>query len=171
MRHSKRGQILAAAVDLIAADGLGGLSYETLADAAGLSKSGIIYHFPSRHELLLGVHRHLAAAWEAELEEIAGAPAADLTAGERLRAVVLSMGRTADLPELIMVLDSRHDEAYRTAWEGVDKRWMPDPSSTDDYLVQLLAYGLWAHDHVHHEPLSPRDRERLISAALERIPT
>lgn len=104
MRHSKRGQILAAAVGLITAEGLEGLSYETLAAAAGLSKSGIIYHFPSRHELLLGVHRHLAAAWEAELEEIAGAPAADLTAEERLRAVLLSMGRNADLPELLSTL-------------------------------------------------------------------
>jgi len=171
VRHSKRGQILAAAVGLITAEGLEGLSYETLAAAAGLSKSGIIYHFPSRHELLLGVHRHLAAAWEAELEEIAGAPAADLTAEERLRAVVISMGRNAELPELLMILDSRHDGAYRAVWEGVDKRWMPEPSSTDAYLVQLLAYGLWAHDHVHHAPLSAQDRERLISAALARIPT
>ncbi|NLA56875.1 MAG: TetR family transcriptional regulator [Corynebacterium humireducens] len=171
MRHSKRGRILAAAVDIVAADGLEGLSYETLADTAGLSKSGVIYHFPSRHELLLGVHRHLAAAWEEELEEIAGGRAEDLTAGERLRAVLLSMGRNADLPELLMILDSRHDGEYRAVWEGVDRRWMPEPSSTEAYLVQLLAYGLWAHDHVHHAPLSAEDRERLISAALARIPT
>ena len=49
MRPSKRDLILAAAVRVIAADGIEGLSFETLADAAGLSKSGIIYHFPSRH--------------------------------------------------------------------------------------------------------------------------
>lgn len=171
MRHSKREQILGVAVRLVGTGGLEGLSYESLADAAGLSKSGIIYHFPSRRELLLGVHRHLAAAWETELEEIAGAPAADLSGSERLRAVLISMGRTADLPELLMILDSRHDDSYREVWEGVDKRWMPEPSSTDAYLVQLIAYGLWAHDHVHHEPLSAADRERLIAAALAQIPS
>lgn len=171
MRHSKRDLILDAAVRLIADTGLEGLSFETLADAVGLSKSGIIYHFPSRHDLLLGVHVHLAEAWEVELEEIAGAPAADLTDAERLRAVLISMGRTADLPELLMLLDSRHDDEHREAWAGVDKRWMPEPASTDSYLVQLIAYGLWAHDHVHHAPLSPADREALISAALARIPS
>ena len=95
---------------------------------------------------------------------------ADLTAEERLRAVVISMGRNANCGAA-HDLDSRHDGAYRAVWEGVDKRWMPEPSSTDAYLVQLLAYGLWAHDHVHHAPLSAQDRERLISAALARIPT
>lgn len=171
MRHSKRERILHAAVDLVGTGGLESLSFETLADAAGLSKSGIIYHFPSRHDLLLGVHTHLATLWERELEDIAGAPAAELTPTGRLRAVVTSMGRTADLPELLMILDSRHHPEFREAWAGVDKRWMPEPDSTDAYLVQLIAYGLWAHDHVHHAPLDARARERLIAAALERIPS
>lgn len=171
MRHSKRERILHAAVDLVGTGGLESLSFETLADAAGLSKSGIIYHFPTRHDLLLGIHRHLADAWEAELEDIAGAPAAELSPTARLRAVLQSMGRTADLPELLMILDSRHDPEYREAWAGVDKRWMPEPSSTDAYLVQLLAYGLWVHDHVHHAPLDAGAREELIAAALARIPS
>ncbi len=171
MRRSKRDLILAQAVDLIAADGLAGLSFDSLATATGLSKSGIIYHFPSRHELLLGVHTHLAGLWERELEELAGAPADELSPNERLRAVLTSMGRTADLPELLLILDARHDREHREAWAGVDKRWMPEPDSTDAYLVQLIAYGLWAHDHVHHAPLDARAREKLIAAALERIPS
>lgn len=171
MRRSKREPILDAAVSLIAAEGLDALSFESLADAAGLSKSGIIYHFPSRRDLLLGIHRHLAAAWERELREIAGAPPEELDDAGRLRAVVISMGRTADLTELLMILDARSDPSYQEVWAEVDKRWMPSPGTPDAYLVQLIAYGLWAHDHVHHEPLSAGDRERLILAALERIPT
>ncbi|MCS5479604.1 TetR/AcrR family transcriptional regulator [Corynebacterium sp. YIM 101645] len=171
MRRSRREHIIDAAVALIAADGLEAVSFEALAEAAGLSKSGIIYHFPSRHELMLGIHRHLAQAWEVELERIAGARAAELSQAQRLRAVVISMGRTAELPELLMVLDARNEPEYKEVWAGVDKRWMPEPDSSDAYLVQLIAYGLWAHDHVHHEPLQAADRKRLIAAALEQIPT
>jgi AcrR family transcriptional regulator len=171
MRRSKRDLILDAAVALIAAEGLEHLSYETLADAADLSKSGLIYHFPSRHDLLLGIHRHLADAWETELRTIAGAPAEECTDSQRLRAVVISMGRTADLAELIMILDARSDPEYKAVWADVDTRWMPAPDTSDAYLVQLTAYGLWAHDHVHHRPLSANDRERLIAAALKQIPT
>ncbi|MDN6814034.1 MAG: TetR/AcrR family transcriptional regulator, partial [Corynebacterium variabile] len=29
------------------------MTYESLADAAGFSKSGIVYHFPSRRDLLV----------------------------------------------------------------------------------------------------------------------
>ncbi|QGU05510.1 TetR/AcrR family transcriptional regulator [Corynebacterium comes] len=171
MRRSKYDLILDAAVSLIATDGLDALSYESLAHAAGLSKSGIIYHFPSRHDLLLGIHKHLAEAWETELRSIAGAPAEELTDAQRLRAVLISMGRTAELTELIMILDARNDPGYRAVWAGVDKRWMPGPDTSDAYLVQLIAYGLWAHDHLHHEPLSPADRERLLAAALAQIPS
>ncbi|GAB3704094.1 TetR/AcrR family transcriptional regulator [Corynebacterium nasicanis] len=171
MRRSKRDLILDTAVELVGRHGLEGLSFESLATAAGLSKSGIIYHFPSRHDLLLGIHRHLATTWERELEELAGAPAAELSPTERLRAVVTSMGRTADLPELLMHLDARHDPVYQAAWAEVDRRWMPEPDSTGAYLIQLIAYGLWAHDHLHHAPLDPRAREKLIAAALEQIPT
>lgn len=171
MRPSRREQILAAAVELVGQVGLEGLSFEALATATGLSKSGIIYHFPSRHELLHAVHTHLAQAWESELEALAGAPAAGRTQSQRLRAVVLSLGRTADLPELLLLLDASRHEGFREAWAGVDERWMPDPGSTQAYLVQLAAYGLWAHDHVHHAPLDARARERLIAAALEQIPS
>lgn len=170
MRRSRRELIIDTAVGLIAADGLEALSFEALAEAAGLSKSGIIYHFPSRHELLLGIHRHLAAGWEVELERIAGAPATELSPSQRLRAVVISLGRTAELPELLMLLDARNEPEYKEAWAGVDKRWMPEPEASGAYLVQLIAYGLWAHDHVHHEPLKAADRKRLIAAALEQIP-
>ncbi|MDO5670406.1 MAG: TetR/AcrR family transcriptional regulator [Corynebacterium sp.] len=171
MRRSKREQILATAVELVGAEGLAGLSYDSLATATGLSKSGIIYHFPSRQELLLGVHTHLASLWEAELEELAEAPAAELSPAQRLRAVLMSMGRNADLPELLMLLDARQHPDFQAVWADVDKRWMPEPESTDAYLVQLIAYGLWAHDHVHHVPLDARAREKLIAAALERIPS
>lgn len=171
MRRSKRELILGAAVTLIAAEGLDALSFESLADAADLSKSGIIYHFPTRRELLLSLHRHLAEAWERELESIAGAPAGELDAAQRLRAVVISLGKTAELPELLLILDARHDPDYMSVWAGVDKRWMPEPETSGAYLVQLIAYGLWAHDHVHHEPLKATDRKRLIAAALAQIPT
>lgn len=171
MRRSRRDLIIDAAVALIAAEGLEAVSFEALAEAAGLSKSGIIYHFPTRHELMLGIHRHLAGEWEVELERIAGGPATELSQAQRLRAVVVSLGRTAELPELLMLLDARNEPEYKDVWAGVDKRWMPEPDSSGAYLVQLIAYGLWAHDHVHHEPLKAADRKRLIAAALEQIPT
>lgn len=77
MRTSKKEMILRTAIDYIGEYSLETLSYDSLAEATGLSKSGLIYHFPSRHALLLAwIHRcdSGVTAWEnrkcpPELEE------------------------------------------------------------------------------------------------------
>ncbi len=53
-----RAAILDAALRLVSKSGLDGLTIGTLADATGLSKSGLFAHFGSREELLLAVLDH-----------------------------------------------------------------------------------------------------------------
>ena len=60
------------AADIIAAEDVSGLPYDSLAQATGMSKSGLIYHFPTRHNLLVDCHRFCAERWEEELEQLAG---------------------------------------------------------------------------------------------------
>ena len=73
-RTSKKDQALRAALNIIERDGIPALTYESLAEATGMSKSGLIYHFPSRHEMLIDIHAWSAQRWEEELVDIAGAP-------------------------------------------------------------------------------------------------
>lgn len=170
MRRSKRELILGAAVTLIAAEGLDALSFESLADAADLSKSGIIYHFPTRQDLLLAINQYFIDTWETQLEDIAGAPATDLDPGQRLRAVVLSMRDDAEPAELLMCLESRRHPELPEMWAALEDQWMIADPRSELYPVQLMAYGLWAHDHVHHSPLSEADRAHLVDAILRQIP-
>ena len=46
---------------IVEKQGLAALTYESLAAESGLSKSGLIYYFPSRQTLLLEINRFLAA--------------------------------------------------------------------------------------------------------------
>lgn len=92
-RTSKKEVALQAALNIIERDGVPALTYESLAEATGMSKSGLIYHFPSRHEMLIDIHAWSAQRWEDELISIAGAPADALDAKHRLRAVILSLGK------------------------------------------------------------------------------
>ena len=52
-RLNKKTTALEAALDIIAAEDVSGLTYDSLAQATGMSKSGLIYHFPTRHDLLV----------------------------------------------------------------------------------------------------------------------
>lgn len=64
-----RQAILAAAADLASIEGLEGLSIGTLAEAVGLSKSGLYAHFGSKQELQLAA---IEAAHEIARKEIFG---------------------------------------------------------------------------------------------------
>ena len=180
MRSSKRDLILDAAVKIIGEAGVDAVTYESLAEAAGLSKSGMVYHFPSRRDLLLGIHRHLAARWERELEDAAGGTADEVDAATRLRAVVETMSHSATRAELMVQLDAGSDPAFAEVWDEVDGRWMPSATAmTGDgeaaglarasYLVQVAADGLWVHDHVHRT-LTQAQRRVLTEAILDMIP-
>lgn len=177
MRTSKRGEILNAAVELIEADGLEAISYESLAEASGMSKSGIIYHFPSRHQIMRGLHEHMAHTWEDELITAAGGTAEEVTEADRLRAMVLTLSRSATKTELLLEIDARNDPELNEIWLHVDERWAPSSDGIDHdderrqtYLVQLLADGLWVHDYVHENPLTSAQREAMTQQILSLIP-
>lgn len=60
----RRGEILGVAVDVGSAEGLGGLSIGRLAEASGMSKSGLFAHFGSKQELQLATIEAAAEAFE-----------------------------------------------------------------------------------------------------------
>ncbi|KAA8720744.1 TetR/AcrR family transcriptional regulator [Corynebacterium spheniscorum] len=179
MRPSKKTDILEAAIHIIGEKGgLDALTFDSLAEASGLSKSGLIYHFPSRQQLIIAVHQHLADLWEEELCTIAGAPATELTPEARLRAFVCTMAHSANRADLVCALNIAQEPEAAEAWESVMRRWAPNPAQVEDdhaartaYLVQLLAEGLWLHDHVNATPLTPGQRDALTEAVLNLIPT
>lgn len=176
MRPSKKEAILNAAVKLIEQDGLEAVSYEALAEASGMSKSGIVYHFPSRYEIMRGIHQHLADQWEQELELAAGGQADTVDATTRLRAVVRSLSNSATKAELLLEIDARSNAEFSAIWQQVDARWSPSPEDIEDdevqrlqYLVQLLADGLWMHDYVHEHELTRAQRQTLTEAILQML--
>src|SRR5262245_23460160 len=93
-----RAAILDAALRLVSKAGLDGLTIGTLADATGMSKSGLFAHFGSRDELLLAVLAH----GQAEFTEVVFQPAIAKPRGlPRLRAMFvnwLDWTESAELP-------------------------------------------------------------------------
>ena len=93
-----RAAILDAALRLVSKSGLDGLTIGTLADATGMSKSGLFAHFGSREELLLAVLNH----GQQEFIEVVLNPALKKPRGlPRLRAMFvnwLDWTESAELP-------------------------------------------------------------------------
>lgn len=170
MRTNKRHELLTHAIAIVEAKGLEALTYDSLAQASGFSKSGLIYHFPSREALLLAINTHLARQWEDEMIAYAGATADLVSFHTRVHACFSTMSATATLAELRMSLDAATNPTMSTPWLEVYSRWgVPIEmveENPDLYLFQILADGLWVHDHINGVKLSATQRTQLIERAL-----
>ncbi|GAA1165616.1 TetR family transcriptional regulator [Nesterenkonia sandarakina] len=179
MRPSKRREILDAATRVVQREGVTTLTYESVAAEAGMTKGGLLYHFPSREELLLGLHRHVAENWELALEAEAGGTAAQLNRDERFRAFV-RLSQNPERAELLLMLEASEDPVANAAWDEIFARWAPQPPETaqasdDDaaeaaavqrFIARLAADGLWFYEALSTERLDPRLRERVTEEII-----
>lgn len=67
-RATTRERILAAACRLVREEGVGRLTLDAVSRASGVSKGGLLYHFPSKEDLIAGMVQYLADRFDAELE-------------------------------------------------------------------------------------------------------
>lgn len=81
-RGQTRRRILDAAQDLARTTGPGNLSLDAVAAAAGVSKGGLLYHFPSKSKLMEAVVEDFLSRFDAALsaEEKTGRPDAAIRA-------------------------------------------------------------------------------------------
>ena len=70
---SMRERLLNAAEQVVSRDGVGNLTLESVAREAGVSKGGLLYHFPSKSSLILAVVERLATRCETEQRNAADA--------------------------------------------------------------------------------------------------
>lgn len=60
-------QILTAALEVVSKSGTPAMTLEAVAEAAGFSKGGLLYNFPSKDALIRGMVEFLAGKFEAEI--------------------------------------------------------------------------------------------------------
>lgn len=176
MRKSKRTEILDAAFRVIQRDGVTAVTYESIATETGLSKGGLLYHFPSREALLLALHEHRANQWEHDMITIAGKTADEATPDERLTAYIRASMQTTSRADLLLMLEAIDDPDMNAPWDNVLQRWAPPhprtptaPAEVESFIARLAADGLWLYEAVSDTPLEPELRqqivERIIAAA------
>lgn len=108
---TKRDAILAAAVELLLAQGYDGTSMDAVAAAAGVSKTTVYAHFSDKAQLFNAVMAHAASMLAPDIAEgLAGVGETDHV--RRLAIVLFEVVRAATAPELIAyfrVLIAEHD--------------------------------------------------------------
>lgn len=105
-RPSKKSALFEAAIQIAAQGGVKALTIESLAQAAGMTKGGVQYHFPSKDALYESVLEYALTLFDDALEEMAPPGSKP---GKWLHAYVdLSLGPPTD-----------HDNAVATLLAGI----------------------------------------------------
>ena len=183
-----RAAILDEALRLVSKAGLDGLTIGTLADATGMSKSGLFAHFGSRDELLLAVLAH----GQAQFGEVVFQPAMAKPRGlPRLRAMFvnwLDWTESAELPGGCPMIGGAAEfddkpgpvrdmlaggqrtwieTLKRTVRQAVDEGQLPAGTDPEQIAFEMFGIALVVH---HHRRLLgyPKARARAL-AALDKL--
>ena len=183
-----RAAILDAALRIVSKAGLDGLTIGTLADATGMSKSGLFAHFGSREELLLAVLAH----GQAEFTEVVFQPAMAKARGlPRLKAMFtnwLDWTESAELPGGCPMIGgaTEFDDKpgpVRDMLAGGQRTWIETlkrtvrqaveegqlPAGTDPEQIAFEMFGIALVVHHHRRLLGyPKARARAL-AALDKL--
>jgi AcrR family transcriptional regulator len=153
MEQNAREKILNAAEARLLAGGPAGLVLDAVAKDAGVSKGGLLYHFPSKEALVGGLCDRMLARFDEALVALSSADPEPRGAWTRayLISTVTEQGKPADNSAQLMAgilatlgRDSAHLENVRqhfVRWHAKLESDGIDPATAT--LVRLAADGLW----------------------------
>lgn len=117
MTKDVKRRILDGSLDLLRAEGGGAITLATAAKQVGLTKPGLMYHFPTKEALMLGVVDHVAARWEELLLDRLGQPLETASPHQRIRAYVeVALAAQFDRADFAIYADALYREALTAAW-------------------------------------------------------
>lgn len=171
-----RHRLLDAAADVVRTEGVAGLTLERVADVAGVSKGGLLYHFASKQDLVVGLLSRTLTNADDTLHSLAAATNRPTGAFARAYLDYVTSGQhdEADAAAGIFAAAALEDGDLTPAQEQF-ARWQ-DRLLTDDgidptvaLLARVVGDGLWLIDLFGLAPPSPEQRQGLAELVIELI--
>jgi len=167
-RPSAREGIVDLAIEHILEEGVESLTFEGLAKRTGLTKGGILYHFPSREDLYLAIRQRVRDRYHAARQQVSKAipegPARELKAwviaGLKNRSKLDAVSSKIMASGLWSSEDSKAQ--YRQRFDEISAGAGFDRSS----IVYLATEGLWFLDLAKFSPFSSEQRQRVVDLLL-----
>lgn len=179
-----RATLLAAAAEVVRQHGVSSLTLERVADTAGVSKGGLLYHFSSKRDLVLGLLTDTLGRADDSLNALANGNGLDDGAFTKAYLDYVRTGQHDEVDSGAGVFaaaavnegDLAPARAQFARWQD---RLLDDDGidSTAALLARVVGDGLWLIDLFGLAPPSPTQRDALcelvertagISERLER---
>lgn len=158
-------EILDSALEVLRSGGA--LTIDAVARAVGITKPGVVHHFPTRETLTVAVTEHLLDGWEAEIAARAGDRAEPV---DRLRAYVEhTLLGEMDAADVALVADLRLREKLAALWSARMASWFGELDAPALVAARLVADGAWIDRSLGLLDLDDARRAAVAHVALELI--
>lgn len=174
-KPNNREAILDAAEAVVMAQGAGNLTLDSVADAAGVSKGGLLYHFPTKESLLSGmIERMVSRFRQRRADAVEASPvccartlfahiSAHCTRDPRLQKLGCTLlAASANDPRLTEPLRERFREEVRSFFTSVGDF----PSAA---ILFLAGEGMAKLDLLGINPFTPAERDTIHAEILRRV--
>jgi AcrR family transcriptional regulator len=149
VRESQRPQILEAGLRVASRSQGAALTLDAVATEAGVTKPGLMYHFPNRDALMTALVEYAACHMGQRMIELLGKREASVA--ERYRSYVRSAAEGQNMrAEWALWFHSAYREELQEAWARHLDPWLlipegpPPARRTRLITARLAADGLWA---------------------------
>lgn len=168
-RPTCKNPILDAAEAVVREVGAAHLTLDAVSERSGVSKGGVLYHFPSKEALIEGMMTRLLEralhTRDAALREMQNDPARDLKA--EIQTLLVSrevdkpvrvgmLAAVANHPSLMSMIREIHRKRFDTQAQHANYE--------NRALVLLATFGLFFMELMQVSPFSEEQRARLVSA-------
>jgi AcrR family transcriptional regulator len=155
--QARRTQFINATIELVALHGYAGTSLSRIAEAAGVSKAAVLYHFPTKNAVIEAAYSAVIEALTAHLvaaqETRSGAAALEA----HLRSMVAYMERHPEHARMIIAAITEHDATGDTPTSA--QRWQ--------YVAGLIQAAKDAGDY--RPQIDPRSTAVIVNGAVDAI--
>ncbi|SIQ30546.1 transcriptional regulator, TetR family [Rhizobium sp. RU20A] len=162
-----RQQLLAVTGALAAEAGLAGLTLDAVAAAAGVSKGGLLHHFPNKAALIDGLFARLLSEFEAAVE---AAMACDVEPVGRYSRAYVAVCFDLDQDAAgagwrVLTIALLAEPALKGRWQAFVTKKAERHAETDGsagcLAARFAADGLWLADMLGSHRLEPPERQAL----------
>lgn len=162
-------QLLAAASFIAARDGIASLSLNAVARQAGVSKGGLLHHFPGKQELIYALFSRLLARMDQQIVALVNADSEP--EGRFTRAYLMyiagSVGSDESRQLAFLSLAMPNETVLRKCWRDWMLGYLEQGDALDrshvGTLIRYAADGLWLSELTEGPTISLAERSDLIN--------
>jgi AcrR family transcriptional regulator len=169
-----RQQLLEVAARLAGEQGMSAVTLDAVSVASGVSKGGLLHHFPTKNALLDALFESLLEKFDAEIDQLMRAD--PLPQGRFSRAYLQAVSGLKDRPDdsrswtqvtIALLAEPRLRLRWRQWVAERAEEYIGTDSALDTLIVRFAADGLWLADTLESHDISGALRRELIARLIE----